>query len=132
MPSLKHYVKGGVTISSGSVLQCSVNNQGVRSGLTGADVFTFSNGLVVTSTSGGSYVEFSGSSFDRVANGINSVTGETPSFPTSLNEPNLFNGGYETRAFFGKASDSDNADFKGNGYGFNEPTSSINDGITGN
>ncbi len=128
MASLKHWVRGGTTITTGTTHSGSINGVGTNNG---SDMFSFPSSYQVTSEVNGAYTEFSASSIARLKNLVNDVTGDGISIPENANE-SLFGGNYSTKAFMANATDSSNVDFKGNGDHINASSSSIIDGVVGN
>ena len=128
MPSLKHYVKGGTVISTGTTHSGSIGGVGTNNG---SNMFTFPDNHKVTHEVAGAFTEFSASSITRLKNLVNDVTGDGISIPINANE-SLFGGNYSTKAFMANASNSDNSDFKGDGDHINASSASIIDGVVGN
>lgn len=128
MPSLKHWVRGGVTLTR-TTQSGSINGVGTQTSNT--QTFTFPSDYKVTNEVQGAFTEFSASSFTNLKGLINDVTGEGVTIPTVPGQ-SLFSGNYSTKAFFANATDSDNSDFKGNGDHINVGSGSIIDGVEGN
>lgn len=128
MASLKHWVRAGTSIATGTTHSGSINGIGTQT--TNTEVFSFPDSFAVTGVQG-QFTEFSASSLDNLQNLVNDVTGDGISIPRTPRE-SLFGGNYSTRAVFGGATDSNNEDFRGNGNHYNPGTASIIDGVVGN
>ena len=129
MASLKHWVRAGTTIATGTTHSGSINGVGTQT--TNTEVFSFPDDFAVTGISG-QFTEFSASSLDNLKNLVNDVTGDGISIPTAAGQ-SLFNGNYSTRAFFdnGNAVPS-HKDHQGSGDHINVSSASIVDGVVGN
>ena len=126
MPSLKYYVKGGVTLTR-TEQSGSINGAGSRKA--GSQVFHYPENFVVTNTNSGAHTTFSASSIANLQTLVNDVTGDGMTIPAT-NGSQLFNGGYSNKSFFGESSDANSADFKGTGGRlFNPSTGSNRDGV---
>ena len=127
MPSLEHWVRGGVKLTR-TTHSGSINGLGTQTSDT--QTFTFPSNYEVTKVNG-AFTEFSASSFTNLKGLVNDVTGDGIDIPTDAAQ-SLFGGNYSDKAFFANASNSDNVDFKGNGDHINPSSASIVDGVVGN